>query len=93
MQSESRQEAKLLQTPPNFVEDYEGLEPIYETLQGWEAPTHEIKQYGKLPQKAQDLINFIEDYCSVKVDIVSVGPSREATFSKPRLVKEELSSS
>ncbi len=61
----------------------ERLEPIYEEVGGWKTATAEITDYHSLPSAAKDYIRRIEEFCEVKVSIVSVGPKREQTFRSP----------
>lgn len=52
-------------------------EPVYETFDGWMAPTCGIKSFDKLPKKAQEYIKKLEALTGVEVIIISVGASRE----------------
>ena len=56
------------------------ITPIYEEIDGWKESTVGIKSFDKLPQKARDYINRIEELCSVKASIISTGPKREETI-------------
>ncbi|HSM02709.1 MAG TPA: adenylosuccinate synthase [Acidimicrobiia bacterium] len=58
-------------------------EPVYETHPGWAEDITDVREYGDLPQAARDYIERIEELAGVPVTIVSVGPQRSATFSKP----------
>ncbi len=53
----------------------EGVEPIYETLPGWER-TGGIRRKEDLPVNARAYIEFIEDFLGVNVSFVSVGKER-----------------
>lgn len=66
--------------PPPLAEDLALVEPIYETLPGWQVSTKEARRIRALPQEARDFIQFIEDFCNVPVGLVSVGPNREQTI-------------
>jgi len=52
-------------------------EPVHQTLPGWSSDTHSIDDWGDLPQKAKDYINYIGDLLKVPVDLVSTGPDRK----------------
>ena len=56
------------------------IEPIYETLPGWQEDISKIKDYNKLPQNLKNYISFIEEFTGVKVTMVSVGPDRTETI-------------
>ena len=59
---------------------YERLEPIYETLPGWQESTLGIKSLGELPENARKYIEKIEQTVGVPIDIVSTGPDRVETI-------------
>ena len=42
--------------------------------------TTKAKSYQDLPQKARDYIAKLEELCDTPVQIVSVGPDRDATI-------------
>ena len=50
--------------------------PVYETLPGWKRDVRGITEFGKLPQEAQNYVNFIQKELEVHIKIVSTGPSR-----------------
>ncbi|MCF7845614.1 MAG: adenylosuccinate synthase [Candidatus Peribacteraceae bacterium] len=64
--------------PPATVEDYKKIEPVFETLPGWQADTSAARKISDLPKNAQDYIKFIEKYLGVPVKWVGVGVEREA---------------
>ncbi len=72
--------AALLETIPPLAEDMEKVEPLYETLPGWQCSTKECKHYDDLPLNAKKYLKRIEALCGSSISIVSVGPEREKTF-------------
>ncbi|MEA9445622.1 adenylosuccinate synthase [Candidatus Fukatsuia symbiotica] len=70
----------VVETTPLAAKDWEGIEPIYEILPGWQETTVGVKEYCKLPQAARDYIKRVEDLTGVLVDIVSTGPDRVDTI-------------
>lgn len=52
------------------------LQPVYETLPGWQEKTTEITSYEELPANAKAYIEYIEKMLNVKVILISVGPQR-----------------
>jgi len=58
----------------------ENVNPIYETLSGWESPTKNLTKYEELPNEAKDFISYIEDICEVPVKIISTGPDDQSTI-------------
>ena len=60
--------------------DYQGDQPVYKTFEGWKSSTEGITEFKNLPLKAQEYINFIEDFVGCNISIVSSGPSRDQTI-------------
>ena len=54
-----------------FAACTETMEPVYTELPGWQQ-----KIEGKIPQKLEDYIKFIENYVGVPIKFVSYGPDR-----------------
>ncbi|MGK2946122.1 MAG: adenylosuccinate synthase [Candidatus Malihini olakiniferum] len=65
---------------PLAAEGWEGIKPIYKTLQGWTENTFGMKDYSKLPQAALNYIKHVEEVTGVPVDIISTGPDRSETM-------------
>jgi adenylosuccinate synthase len=61
---------------------YEDDQPVYKTFEGWKSSTEGITEYENLPLKAQEYINFIEDFVGCNISIVSTGPSRNQTIHR-----------
>ena len=75
-----RYQGKELTTPPFDLEALESVEPIYETLPGWQEKTFGLTEYDQIPSKARDFIKRIEALCGIPVVIVSTGPDRKETI-------------
>ncbi len=56
------------------------VEPVFETLPGWSEPTTGARSFAELPVNAQRYVRRIEELVGAKVEILSVGPERSATF-------------
>jgi adenylosuccinate synthase len=41
-----------------------------------------VTDFLKLPIKAQEYINFIEDFIECSISIISTGPSRDQTITR-----------
>ncbi|MGI9326261.1 MAG: adenylosuccinate synthase [Pseudomonadales bacterium] len=61
-------------------EYYEDIEPIYETLSGWEGSTVGVRRYDDLPQGARDYLTHLERIVDCPIDIISTGPDRADTI-------------
>lgn len=68
---------------PYFRADVETLaevEPVYETLPGWQADLSQCRSFDALPQEARNYIDRLETLIGVPIRMVSVGPDRSATL-------------
>ncbi len=61
----------------------EKVEVVYETLPGWDSSTRGVRELSRLPRRALDYLEFIEDYLSVPIWFVSTGPSRDEVIITP----------
>ncbi len=52
------------------------VEPVYETLPGWEVPTGEIRTLEEIPSAARRYLDRIEELTQTPVRMVSVGTRR-----------------
>ncbi|URJ31386.1 adenylosuccinate synthase [Blochmannia endosymbiont of Camponotus sp.] len=63
---------------PCSLEELENLEPIYETLPGWQKSTVGITAFHQLPKEAQYYIRRIEEIIGIPINIISTGSERSA---------------
>lgn len=73
-------DGREIDTTPLAAEGWEGIEPIYEVMPGWNETTFGVKEHSKLPQAALNYIKRVEEVTGVPVDIISTGPDREETM-------------
>lgn len=66
--------------PPVDAEDYEGLVPVYEEMQGWKESTLGVKRLEDLPANARAYIHRLEEVVGAPIDIISTGPDRVETI-------------
>lgn len=71
---------EVIETTPLAADDWEGIEPIYEFMPGWNESTFGVKDKAQLPQAALNYIKRVEELTGVPVDIVSTGPDRSETI-------------
>lgn len=71
---------EVIDTTPLAADDWEGIEPIYESMPGWNETTFGVKDHALLPQAALNYIKRVEELTGVPVDIVSTGPDRSETI-------------
>ena len=66
--------------PPQSAEDFEGLQPIYEDLPGWQESTADVTDLALLPENARAYIKRIETLLDIPIDIISTGSERDSTI-------------
>lgn len=66
--------------PPQEQNGMAYVEPVYETLPGWDEDITGARSWDDLPKNAANYLKRIEEITGVKVGIVSVGPDRVQTF-------------
>ena len=72
-----RYDGKETRRFPSEVQTLEKVEPVYETLPGWEADISDVRHFDELPGAAQDYLMFIADFIGTDVSMVSNGPKRQ----------------
>jgi adenylosuccinate synthase len=70
-------DGERLDYPP--YERVEAVQPIYETLEGWDDDLSGCRTRADLPEAAQAYLARIEAEVSCAIGVVSVGPDREDT--------------
>lgn len=71
---------EVTEYPPMAAEDYELVEPVYESMPGWQQSTVGLTAHNQLPTEALAYIKRIEALTGVPVDIISTGPDRAETI-------------
>jgi adenylosuccinate synthase len=74
-----RYEGATRHTPPSGAEALGQCEPVYEELPGWKSSTLGIRDFKKLPDKAQRYLKRLEELTETPIDIVSTGAERDDT--------------
>ncbi|MFI4861402.1 MAG: adenylosuccinate synthase [Phycisphaerales bacterium JB063] len=64
---------------PAGCDELARVEPVYETLPGFEGPVDHCKTLADLPDNARKYLGFIADFLGVPVVLASVGPGRTQT--------------
>ena len=65
---------------PSEVQTLERVEPLYETLPGWDEDITGVRHFEDLPAAAQDYLHFIAEVMGIKVSLISTGPKRAQTI-------------
>ncbi|HEY6191329.1 MAG TPA: adenylosuccinate synthase [Bacteroidota bacterium] len=77
-------DGKPVKTFPSDVKSLTAVQPQYETLEGWNAPTGGVRRYAELPSRARAYVEALGSLTGAEVSMISVGPDRNQTI----LVKE-----
>ena len=56
------------------------VQPVYQSVQGWSEEICEAEEWGQLPKKAQEYVEFLQSALKTPIDVVSVGPGRDQTL-------------
>jgi adenylosuccinate synthase len=65
---------------PSHVDDLRRVQPVYETLPGWQQEISDVRRIDQLPANARAYLDRIAALIGRKVEIVSVGPDRAQTI-------------
>lgn len=65
---------------PIGAEDWDRLQPVYESHEGWPGSTQGITKREALPAKAREYMDRVEALVGVPIDILSTGPERSANI-------------
>jgi len=53
------------------------IEPVYETMTGWNTDITKTNTYANLPQTMKNYVTHINKYLGVDIKYISNGPGRE----------------
>jgi adenylosuccinate synthase len=71
---------KRLKNFPVDIPTLEKVQPVYQTVKGWNCSLAGIRDYNDLPAKAKDYIKLIEETVGAAVTIISTSPDRDDTI-------------
>jgi adenylosuccinate synthase len=75
-----RYRGELLTEFPDEEAVLNAVEPVYEELSGWMAPTSRAKHEGDLPAKARRYLERLEELVGVPFGMISTGAQRNETI-------------
>jgi len=73
-------DGKRIDTFPAVSLDLAKIQPIYETLEGWQSETLGITKLEDLPEKAKKYVDFLSNSIGVEIGLISTGPERDQTI-------------
>ena len=65
---------------PAYAADQAAVEPVYETIEGWQQSTAGARSWAQLPAQAIKYIRRVEELIHCPVALVSTSPEREDTI-------------
>jgi adenylosuccinate synthase len=65
-----------IQTPPTNPENWEKLEPVYQSFPGWQETTRGMTDFEQLPEAAKSYLQAVEELAGAPVHMISTGPDR-----------------
>ncbi len=65
----------------DFPADLTDADPVWESLPGWTQPLGDARKLSDLPKEARSYVDRLEALVGVPIELVSVGPEREATIA------------
>ncbi len=69
-----------LDSLPAVSQDLRMVEPIYETLPGWNTSTVGTTELDSLPANARRYVEFLSEKIGVQIGLISTGPERSQTI-------------
>lgn len=77
-----RYQGGVLEFPPQVELGMAGVEPVYESMPGWQENIASAKNFDALPKAARDYVRRLEELAGAPVRLVSVGPDRDQTIMR-----------
>jgi len=68
---------------PATMAEWEQLEPVYETLPGWNVNTEACTCFEDLPPRARDYLKFLGERVGAEIGLISTGPQRHQSIPVP----------
>ena len=75
-----RLDGQILEHLPAGQSDQARVEPIYETIPGWEGSTAGARSWAELPAQAIKYVRRIEELIGASVSVLSTSPERDDTI-------------
>jgi adenylosuccinate synthase len=75
-----RRGEEVIDDLPPSSDDYDGLEPVYTELDGWQEDISGVRRWADLPQSVRAFVERLSESVGCPISFVSVGPGRDATI-------------
>ncbi|CAN5451664.1 adenylosuccinate synthase [soil metagenome] len=67
--------------------DFHHAVPVYEEMPGWTEDISGCREFGDLPQAAQDYLLRLEELIGARISAIGVGPARDQTIQRHDLLE------
>jgi adenylosuccinate synthase len=74
---------------PGDLPDFDALEPVYQSHQGWSEDITRVRKFEDLPKNARAYVEWLEREVGVPIVMLSVGPEREQVISREQVASRE----
>ncbi len=71
---------------PVSQSDFHHATPVYEEFPGWTEEITGVREFGDLPQAAQDYVLAVEAMIKAPISVIGVGPSRDGVIVRRDLL-------
>ncbi|HEX6851537.1 MAG TPA: adenylosuccinate synthase [Candidatus Polarisedimenticolaceae bacterium] len=78
-----RLDGAAIRSMPPVVSDAKRIEPVFETLPGWNTDTTSARTWEELPPQARAYLDRLSALIGAEVSVVSVGPDRAQSIIRP----------
>ena len=73
-------DGKLVTDFPSHVDDLRDVEPVYESMPGWQQDVTGARSVDDLPENAVNYVRRISQLLGIPVEVISIGPDRVQTI-------------
>jgi len=68
--------------PPQEENSLADVEPVYESMPGWQEDISGCSSFEALPEAARKYVLRVEELLGVPISLISVGPDRDQTIRR-----------
>lgn len=79
-------DGKVTTSFPSTLDELYRVKPIYLTMPGFNEDLSNVKSFDELPENAKEYIKKIEELTKTTVSMISVGPDRNQTIIREKLL-------
>ena len=73
-------DGKIIDYLPSSIADQKKVEPVYETIKGWDQAVYGKSSWNDLPEACKLYLKRIEELIGTRVSVISTSPERDHTI-------------